>query len=149
MHRYRTVVFGGVLSSHRFPSLRCSPPPIAAGGVGKSALTVRFVDNVFLSNYDPTIEGLPLLSAEGPGVDGSRSTEVYECSTQVDGTSYSVRLPPPQKKKTSNDTHPSARNPGYSWCRPVPHAEREIHQGVLSSHYPPPQSHVILTRLPR
>lgn len=28
-----------------------------AGGVGKSALTVRFVQDVFLENYDPTIEG--------------------------------------------------------------------------------------------
>ncbi|ESK89299.1 ras protein [Moniliophthora roreri MCA 2997] len=29
---------------------------LGAGGVGKSALTVRFVKNVFLENYDPTIE---------------------------------------------------------------------------------------------
>jgi len=29
---------------------------LGAGGVGKSALTVRFVQDVFLENYDPTIE---------------------------------------------------------------------------------------------
>ena len=29
----------------------------AAGGVGKSALTVRWVRDVFLETYDPTIEG--------------------------------------------------------------------------------------------
>ncbi|KAF8638185.1 hypothetical protein AX17_002382 [Amanita inopinata Kibby_2008] len=29
---------------------------LGAGGVGKSALTVRFVRDVFLENYDPTIE---------------------------------------------------------------------------------------------
>jgi small GTP-binding protein len=29
---------------------------IAGGGVGKSALTVQFVRNVFVSVYDPTIE---------------------------------------------------------------------------------------------
>lgn len=29
-----------------------------AGGVGKSALTVRFVDDQFLEHYNPTIEGL-------------------------------------------------------------------------------------------
>jgi hypothetical protein len=29
-----------------------------AGGVGKSALTVRFTQDVFLENYDPTIEGM-------------------------------------------------------------------------------------------
>jgi hypothetical protein len=31
---------------------------IPAGGVGKSALTVRFVRDVFIENYDPTIEGV-------------------------------------------------------------------------------------------
>jgi GTPase SAR1 family protein len=30
---------------------------LLAGGVGKSALTVRFVRDVFVENYDPTIEG--------------------------------------------------------------------------------------------
>jgi len=29
---------------------------LGAGGVGKSALTVRFTQDVFLENYDPTIE---------------------------------------------------------------------------------------------
>ena len=31
---------------------------IPAGGVGKSALTVRFIRNEFVEKYDPTIEGL-------------------------------------------------------------------------------------------
>jgi GTPase SAR1 family protein len=30
---------------------------LGAGGVGKSALTVRFTQDIFLENYDPTIEG--------------------------------------------------------------------------------------------
>lgn len=29
---------------------------MGGGGVGKSALTVQFVRNVFVSTYDPTIE---------------------------------------------------------------------------------------------
>lgn len=29
---------------------------IGAGGVGKSALTVQFIQNVFVNEYDPTIE---------------------------------------------------------------------------------------------
>lgn len=29
----------------------------AAGGVGKSALTCRFIRNEFVDNYNPTIEG--------------------------------------------------------------------------------------------
>lgn len=32
-------------------------PTRAAGGVGKSALTVRFVNDSFLEHYNPTIEG--------------------------------------------------------------------------------------------
>ena len=29
---------------------------MGAGGVGKSSITVRFVSNTFVDNYDPTIE---------------------------------------------------------------------------------------------
>jgi len=29
---------------------------LGAGGVGKSALTIRFIRDVFVENYDPTIE---------------------------------------------------------------------------------------------
>ncbi len=29
---------------------------LGSGGVGKSALTVQFVQNIFVENYDPTIE---------------------------------------------------------------------------------------------
>lgn len=35
---------------------------IVAGGVGKSALTCRFVKDVFVDGYDPTIEGKSRLS---------------------------------------------------------------------------------------
>lgn len=45
------------------PFLRCSLQRVLAGGVGKSALIERFVNDTFLSNYDPTIEGLPFLPA--------------------------------------------------------------------------------------
>ncbi|KAG6819586.1 hypothetical protein H0H93_010470 [Arthromyces matolae] len=31
---------------------------LGAGGVGKSALTVRFIKDVFVEHYDPTIEGM-------------------------------------------------------------------------------------------
>jgi hypothetical protein len=41
------VILGGNLVLIRF----------IAGGVGKSALTVRWVRAVFLDSYDPTIEG--------------------------------------------------------------------------------------------
>ncbi|KAF9650180.1 ras-domain-containing protein [Thelephora ganbajun] len=75
MHRYRTVIFGGALSLALADSpFLCSLGRISAGGVGKSALTARFVNDTFLSNYDPTIE------------------EVYECSSQVDDTTYSLEI---------------------------------------------------------
>lgn len=35
------------------------PPQVVvlgSGGVGKSAITVRFMSNMFVDNYDPTIE---------------------------------------------------------------------------------------------
>ncbi|KAJ3754634.1 small GTPase superfamily [Lentinula raphanica] len=46
---------------------------LGAGGVGKSALTVRFIQGVFLENYDPTIE------------------EEYRRSISVDGIPTTVR----------------------------------------------------------
>lgn len=33
---------------------------LGAGGTGKSALTVRFIQGTFVVNYDPTIEGMLL-----------------------------------------------------------------------------------------
>ncbi|CAK5268780.1 unnamed protein product [Mycena citricolor] len=47
---------------------------LGAGGVGKSALTVRFVRDVFVENYDPTIE------------------EQYHRSITVDGVSSSLEV---------------------------------------------------------
>ena len=115
------------------PLLRCSPAPIAAGGVGKSALTVRFVDNVFLSNYDPTIEG-PLLF---PLRDGRLTILVKQksMSAQPKSMAHPIRCGFSPSKKVFTDTRPSARNPRHSWCRPVPHPEREVHQGAFSSLY--------------
>jgi len=44
------------------------------GGVGKSALTVQFVSQVFLTKYDPTIE------------------DCYEKSVEVDGEQYNIEI---------------------------------------------------------
>ena len=75
MRQFNVVVLGG-------PSTSPKTAPRSqhtAGGVGKSALTgnlvvvallvllnlfpVRFIRDVFVENYDPTIEGLHTLSA--------------------------------------------------------------------------------------
>jgi hypothetical protein len=56
MREFNAVVLGG-------PSFFISlTRPVAnfsaqAGGVGKSALTVRFMRGEFVENYDPTIQG--------------------------------------------------------------------------------------------
>jgi hypothetical protein len=56
MREFNVVVLGGANDTHSQGHLliyTCIP----AGGVGKSALTVRFVRDIFIENYDPTIEG--------------------------------------------------------------------------------------------
>lgn len=60
-----------------------------AGGVGKSALTVRFVKDIFITNYDPTIEGKRLVYVLQPQAD--YTPESYQRIIEVDTTLYSVR----------------------------------------------------------
>lgn len=59
MRQFTSVVLGGDFSIHFLHEVgRIFSHFIAAGGVGKSALTVRWVRAVFLDHYDPTIEGV-------------------------------------------------------------------------------------------
>ena len=44
---------------------------LGSGGVGKSALTVQFVQGIFVEKYDPTIEDVYLKSIE---INGHRFT---------------------------------------------------------------------------
>jgi hypothetical protein len=55
MRQFNVVVLGGESATERIVLLVHHS---AAGGVGKSALTVRWVRDVFLETYDPTIEGM-------------------------------------------------------------------------------------------
>ena len=64
MTEYKLVVVGGkdaLLLRHGFVisslfALHDSTLIIAAGGVGKSALTIQLIQNHFVDEYDPTIE---------------------------------------------------------------------------------------------
>ena len=47
---------------------------LGSGGVGKSALTVQFVQNIFVEKYDPTIE------------------DSYRKQVEVDGAQVRLRL---------------------------------------------------------
>lgn len=87
-------------------------------------LQLRPYDRRYVSVTCSQVGGLTLLP------------EIYECSSQIDGTNYSVCLIP--RKKNCGLTHrPPARNSRHGRFRPVPHAKREIHQGKL------PACHVI------
>lgn len=54
---------------------------VGAGGVGKSALTVRFIQGTFVVKYDPTIEGIffVVLAYSEPG-----TTDSYRKQVEVD-----------------------------------------------------------------
>jgi small GTP-binding protein len=47
---------------------------VGAGGVGKSAITVQYIQNVFVQDYDPTIE------------------DSYRKHTKVDGTNVHLEI---------------------------------------------------------
>jgi hypothetical protein len=55
MRQFSSVVLGGACPPYSMTQLVLNHA--IAGGVGKSALTVRWVREVFLDSYDPTIEG--------------------------------------------------------------------------------------------
>ena len=58
---------------------------LGSGGVGKSALTVQFVQNIFVEKYDPTIE------------------DSYRKQVEVDGTQviiFAHELTPKNTQKT-------------------------------------------------
>lgn len=46
---------------------------LGSGGVGKSALTVQFVQGIFVEKYDPTIEDSYRKQVEVDGVQGEKS----------------------------------------------------------------------------
>jgi len=58
---------------------------LGSGGVGKSALTVQFVQGIFVEKYDPTIEDSYRKQVE---VDGQ------QCMLEILDTAGTVRFPP-------------------------------------------------------
>ena len=58
------LLFGDLHATYSIPS--SSPRP----GVGKSALTIQFIQSHFVDEYDPTIEGPSYLHFGFPGLMG-------------------------------------------------------------------------------
>jgi len=56
MREFNAVVLGGRFLFH-YLTRATANFSAKAGGVGKSALTVRFMRGEFVENYDPTIQG--------------------------------------------------------------------------------------------
>jgi hypothetical protein len=79
-----SLVVGSSSFIWRVPSLISAPNE--AGGVGKSALTVRFMRGEFVENYDPTIQGACTRSHHTclPHLTPSL-TEEYRRPIEVDG----------------------------------------------------------------
>ena len=62
---------------------------LGSGGVGKSALTVQFVQNIFVEKYDPTIE------------------DSYRKQVEVDGTQVIIfAKKTPKKHQKTHKKHP-------------------------------------------
>lgn len=56
-----------VVASTQPHPYRCEELILGSAGVGKSALTIQFIQSHFVDEYDPTIEG-PLLFSRIPSV---------------------------------------------------------------------------------
>ena len=73
---------GDILPEEREKPLKYKICVLGGGGVGKSCLTFRFINDQFLSKYDPTIEDSYM--KEGFNVDGEAYTvEILDTAGQV------------------------------------------------------------------
>lgn len=65
LREYKLTVVGGggiyfiLLACFLF----CGDAKLRRLGVGKSALTIQFIQSHFVDEYDPTIEGIPFIDA--------------------------------------------------------------------------------------
>lgn len=137
MREFNTVVLGGKQAFATYPFATIFSHPcntslndaiILAGGVGKSALTVRFVRDEFVENYDPTIEGasrLPLFAFRSVRL-SQFFPEEYRTTVNVDGIPVSVRhndsldlTSQSLDRNTDQKSHHSARDIGYRRRRTI------------------------------
>lgn len=65
-----TIAFHSTWTHPNSPHALGEKCTLSAGGVGKSALTVRFVQGSFLDSYNPTIEGLSFCIAAARAAEG-------------------------------------------------------------------------------
>jgi GTPase SAR1 family protein len=74
---------------------------VGAGGVGKSALTVRFVQNQFLEAYDPTIEDSYRSAVTVPGLGKLRQASLASASARAVWLRKHNELPPNCRRRNA------------------------------------------------
>lgn len=102
----------------------------AAGGVGKSSLTLRLVEGAFVDGYDPTIEGM---SYVGSGIILIMIRCIYQDYPSRQRALLCRSTSAPQTPLTSA-TAPDHR---YCWCGAIHRCKRVLFKGSS----PPPICH--------
>lgn len=96
---------------------------LGSGGVGKSALTVQFVQGIFVEKYDPTIEDSYRKQVE---VDGQQCMlEILDTAGTVSDNETRWFHGIGRLSRNSDDSHQSWDSPFYSpaqsaWCPLTP-----------------------------
>jgi GTPase SAR1 family protein len=65
-------------------------PCLSRTGVGKSAMTIQFIQTTFIEDYDPTIEGE--LHLTSPRMAGSRGVDSYRKICYIDNEPASLDI---------------------------------------------------------
>lgn len=113
MRQFTSVVLGGMF--HIILSGKLVAHSFIAGGVGKSALTVRWVRAVFLDSYDPTIEGEHRLCCMLVSL--TPHSEAYRRQLKVNNEITSVRVSICASRHALSSDMSTILARGYRYCR--------------------------------
>lgn len=144
MKSYNAVILGGMCSFDALLGvadlqLVLSDVSCIGGGTGKSSLTLRYMKEMFVDSYDPTIEGArvpaPLYAYSKPYWP---LLESYRKTVKVDGEMCNVccaatpsRDPASESFQIADSPTATVGNPRHRRCGPVHRDERILHQGMM------------------